>query len=81
VYHKYKADEQSSTWVLISASTSAQLYLDRYIKSAGTENISTLNPFEIHLILLDTALSNWRLYVISITEKMSEQVGSGHYPL
>jgi hypothetical protein len=27
-----------------------------------------MNPFEIHLILLDTALANWRPYMVALTE-------------
>ena len=72
VYNKYKADKQSSSWVLISASSNALRNLDRYIK--GAKNIYSLNPFEIHLILLDSALANWRLYMINITENISKQV-------
>ncbi|KAL9119693.1 MAG: hypothetical protein Q9187_003752 [Circinaria calcarea] len=63
--------QQSSTWVLIAASTSAQLHLDRYIKSS--DSLATLNPFEIHLIILDTALANWRPYIVDLSEKITEQ--------
>ena len=73
VYHKYKGRGESSTWVLISASDSARRRLDRYIKSST--NITTLNPFEIHLILLDSALENWRRYIVDLTEKITQQVG------
>ena len=72
VYHKYELDQLSSTWVLIAASGSAQLHLDRYVKSS--DNLATLNPFEIHLILLDTALANWRPYIVDLTEKVAKQV-------
>ncbi|MCJ1242727.1 hypothetical protein MMC14_010736 [Varicellaria rhodocarpa] len=71
VYHKYKGRGESSTWVLISASDSAHRRLDRYIKSST--NITTLNPFEIHLILLDSALENWRRYIVDLTEKITQQ--------
>lgn len=78
VYNKYKAATQSSTWVLISASSVALENLDRYIKAAKT--VYCLDPFEIHLILLDTALANWRLYLISITEKISDMVSFDKFP-
>ncbi|KAL9002194.1 MAG: hypothetical protein Q9188_004864 [Gyalolechia gomerana] len=45
--------------------------LNGYINSF--ENLSALNPFEIHVILLDTALGNWRSYIIFLTEEISKQ--------
>lgn len=72
VYHRYKLDQRSSTWVLIATSVSAERHLDRYIKSS--DSLATLNPFEIHLIILDTALANWRPYIVDLTEKITKQV-------
>lgn len=72
VYHKFKANDQSSSWVMIAASKNTEISLDRYIKSS--ENIAQLNPFEIHLIVLDTALANWRSYIVGLTERITQQV-------
>ena len=72
IYHKYKANDKSSCWVMIAASKRTEVSLDRYIKSC--EDIAQLNPFEIHLIVLDTALANWRPYIVGLTEKLTQQV-------
>lgn len=72
MYHKYKIDQGCSTWVIISASKGAELSLDRYIRSSQV--LSALSPFEIHLILLDAALANWRPYIIYLTEQIMNQV-------
>lgn len=72
IYHSYKLDKRVSTWVMISASTKIKDSLNNYVRSS--ENISALNPFEIHVILLDTALGNWRSYIIYLTEQISKQV-------
>ena len=72
VYHKYKADSHSSTWVLVAASASAKLDLDKYLK--GCTDVTTLNPFEIHVILVDTALANWRPRIVDLTEEITHQV-------
>ncbi|MCJ1402112.1 hypothetical protein MMC11_005331 [Xylographa trunciseda] len=69
VYHKYIMAQQSSTWVLIAASSTTELRIDRYVKSF--DKLANLNPFEIHLIILDTALANWRPYIIFLTEKIT----------
>lgn len=72
VYHKYKATPKASTWILIAASERAKLSIDRYVKSC--KNMASLNPFEIHLSLLDTTLANWRPYIIGLTERIAQQV-------
>lgn len=72
VYHKYKANDESSSWVMIAASKRTETSLDRYIESC--EDIAQLNPFEIHLIVLDTALANWRPYIVDLTERITQQV-------
>lgn len=72
IYHRYEVEEKASTWIIISASTLIEDSLNGYIKNS--EDLSALNPFEIHVILLDTALGNWRSYIIFLTEEISKQV-------
>ncbi|KAL9119592.1 MAG: hypothetical protein Q9187_003855 [Circinaria calcarea] len=64
--------EQCSTWVLIAASGSAEARLEKYIKTF--DSLAGLNPFEIHLIIFDTALANWRPRIVDLTEKVTAQV-------
>ena len=72
IYQKFKATYRSSSWVMIAASERTETSLDRYIKSC--ENITQLNPFEIHLVVLDTILANWRPYIVGLTERITQQV-------
>lgn len=72
IYHKFYFDKRSSTWVLISASTAAEASLDRYIKKSGI--LAESSPLEIHLILLDAALANWRPYIVYLTEQVIDMV-------
>ena len=72
IYHKYRSKYKSSTWIMISASEKTELCLDRYVRSCT--DLAGLNPFEIHLIILDTALANWRPYIVDLTERIMEQV-------
>ncbi|KAL2047080.1 hypothetical protein N7G274_001099 [Stereocaulon virgatum] len=71
IYHKYRADGRSSTWIMIAASRRTEICLDRYVRSCT--DIAALNAFEIHVIVLDTALGNWRPYVIYLTERVAKQ--------
>ena len=72
IYHKFRSKCKSSTWIMISASQKTELCLDRYVRSCT--DLASLNPFEIHLIILDTALANWRPYIVDLTERITEQV-------
>ncbi|KAL9136704.1 MAG: hypothetical protein Q9175_002081 [Cornicularia normoerica] len=56
---------------MIAASKRTETSLDRYLKSC--KDIAQLNPFEIHLIVLDTALANWRPYIVGLTERITQQ--------
>lgn len=70
IYHKYKTSDKSSSWVMIAASKRAETSLDRYIKSC--KDMAQLNPFEIHLIIIDTAMANWRPYIVGLTERITQ---------
>ena len=46
--------------------------MDKYLQNVDT--VVSSNPFEIHLLLLDTALANWRPYVMYLTVKIIDLV-------
>ena len=71
VYHRRDLNG-SSTWILIAASTSIESRLKEYLQIQPESQAS--NPFEPHVLLLDSALANWRQYLIWLTEKTNEQV-------
>ena len=71
VYQGHKSMEKSSIWILLSASQRTETCIDRYIKSA--ENLHELNPFEIHVLILEIALTNWRPYIMHLTKEISQQ--------
>lgn len=72
VYHRFKAKSWFSTWIVIAASQRTTTCLDRYVKS--NTSIATLSPFEVHLMILDSVLANWRPYLVSLTARIAEQV-------
>ena len=77
IYHQYRTTSSSSTWLIISPSEKIEKCLDRYTKSCTS--LLQLNPFEIHIIVLDAALENWRPYIVSLTESVTQQVCSYDY--
>ena len=72
IYHKYRTETKSSTWIMISASPNTRGVLERYINSS--EDLASLTAFEIHLLMIDTALANWPQYIMDLTDKISKQV-------
>ena len=75
IYHQYayKHDRYFSTWLLVAPSKGTKQSVETYVKQSS--DLSTLNPFEIHLLILDGSLANWRPYIVYLTEKITEQVG------
>ena len=41
----------------------------------------TANPFEMHVILIDLAMSNWRRYLVFLATETNDQVASPEKPL
>ena len=72
IYHKYTAADKSSGWIMIAASERTRSSLDLYVKSCT--DLASFNPFEIHVLVLDSALANWRSYIIDLTERINCQV-------
>ena len=60
---------------MIAASERTRSSLDLYIRSCT--DLASLNPFEIHALVLDSALANWRSYIIDLTERITHQVRRG----
>ena len=72
IYHKYRTETRASTWVMVAASKSLETNIDRYVRSCT--DIPQLNPFEIHVLILDNALVNWRQCILHLTERATQQV-------
>ena len=71
IYHKrYKSG--ASTWIIITTSESPGSCLKDYLINSSISQ--ALNPFEPHALLVENALTNWRGYLIWLTEKTTEQV-------
>jgi hypothetical protein len=71
IYQKYR-NPGASTWAFVAISQRAEERLDMYLRTAGS--MDDLNPFEIHLLLLDTAMANWRPYMVYLTAETNKQV-------
>ena len=71
VYQKYYLDG-NSTRILINPSIAAFRGLQSYYQS--NPNIQQTDPLEVHALLIDSSLSNWRAYMIWLAEQTDAQV-------
>jgi hypothetical protein len=73
VYHRYKpkSGRACSTWILVGTSQRTEKALDDYTRSI--EDLSASNPFELHLIFIDTAIASWRPYLVHLTKLVEHQ--------
>lgn len=74
VYHRYKPAQGSpcSTWILAGMPQCTEPRLDHYTRNV--RDLAKANPFELHIIFLDTSITNWRPYMAHLTRLVKEQV-------
>ena len=70
VYCSFRTASENSTWIFVTPSRLAQERIDGYA-SCRHEGLE-FNPFEIHLLLLDTAIVNWRHYLIDLAAETDQ---------
>lgn len=66
----YRALDNTAAWILIAPSQIAEARLNRHLSSI-TE-WSTQTQFEIHLLLFDSAIANWRPYLVDIGAELDQ---------
>ncbi|KAF1926014.1 uncharacterized protein M421DRAFT_230472 [Didymella exigua CBS 183.55] len=70
VYHRFKGgDTPCSTWILVGASQRTEGRLDQYTRSV--DDIVGANPFELHVIFLDTVIGSWRPYLVDKAKQVT----------
>lgn len=72
VYQKYVSISNSSTWIYLALTKRSEARLESYLRHEGEPGVN--NPFETHLILLDTALANWRRYLGWLSAEITDRV-------
>ncbi|KAF2441712.1 hypothetical protein P171DRAFT_446551 [Karstenula rhodostoma CBS 690.94] len=73
VYHRYKpkSGRACSTWILVGASQRTETRLDDYTRTI--QDLSASNPFELHVMFVDTAIASWRPYLVHLTKLVTHQ--------
>jgi hypothetical protein len=72
IYCRSCPSGDGNVWLFTTISPVAQRRLDAYV--IEHESIGLTSPFEIHLLLLDTAIANWRFFLIALSAEIDEEV-------
>ncbi|OLE52323.1 MAG: hypothetical protein AUG51_18615 [Acidobacteria bacterium 13_1_20CM_3_53_8] len=72
LYQRYTSRSRTSTMVFVALSNKAEERLQYFIREAG--GLAGLNPFEVHLLILDTVMANWRPYMMYLAKETNSQV-------
>jgi hypothetical protein len=70
VYCSFRSAPEDSTWIFVTPSRLAQQRMHDY--ASCRHQSSEFDPFEIHLLLLDTAMVNWRHYLIDLAAETDQ---------
>jgi hypothetical protein len=70
VYCSFGSAPEDSIWIFVTLSRLAQQRIDGY--ASCRDESSKFNPFEIHLLLLDTVMVNWRHYLIDLAAEIDQ---------
>ncbi|KAF1960379.1 hypothetical protein CC80DRAFT_292804 [Byssothecium circinans] len=73
VYHRYKPRPQTgcSTWIIVGSSGRTERRLDEFTRSV--EDLMSSNPFELHVIFLNTAIASWMPYLGDLNKLVKYQ--------
>ena len=72
VYCRTDYESQKSTWLFVSLCEAAQKRINEYVQCCGEE--PALHPFDIHFILVDIAVTQWRPYLVELTKDVEDHV-------
>jgi hypothetical protein len=72
VYCRTDSESQKSTWLFVSLCEAAQKRINEYVQCCGEE--PALHPFDIHFMLVDIAVTQWRPYLVELTKDVEDHV-------
>jgi len=72
VYQSYWPTRKRTIWVIIGASASVELLVDRYL--AVSHQIALPYQFTLHAVMIEVSLAEWRWYLRDLTERVQKLV-------
>jgi Mg2+ and Co2+ transporter CorA len=71
IFCRYAPDEDGASWLFITISQRMQQRLNSIVADSGSFHDS--DPFEVHILLIDSAISSWRQYLVDLSAETDAQ--------
>lgn len=71
IYCRYTFGDDGVSWLFITISQNMQHRLNSIVADSGS--FSDFDPFEIHFLLIDSAISSWRHYLVDLSAETDSQ--------
>lgn len=72
VYNKEDVGRNLATWLLVAPPPNLTIAFNEYFEMQNTEAL--VNPFEVHILLFNFAVSSWRPYLVHLAEEIHQHV-------
>lgn len=72
IYSRYDSSSNASTWIFVALREPGLKCVDNYLGKTTSQTTSC--PFELHVLLLNVAMSNWRAYFLHLSVKIHDLV-------
>jgi Mg2+ and Co2+ transporter CorA len=70
---RFCPSDEGATWLFITASQIMQQRLNAYV--AENQELNDSDPFKLHILVIDTAISSWRPYLIDLAAETDDHYG------
>ena len=74
VHYGTSCSELPTSWVFVTLSHAAELRLNEYLSNCAMK--SACSAFGVHLLIHDTAIANWRPYLIDVAAEIDQHASS-----
>jgi Mg2+ and Co2+ transporter CorA len=71
IFCRYAPGGDGASWLFITISQRMQQRLNSIVADSGSFNDS--DPFEVHFLLIDSAISSWRQYLVDLSAETDAQ--------
>jgi Mg2+ and Co2+ transporter CorA len=71
IFCRYTLGDDGVSWLFITISQHMQHRLNSIVADSGS--LSDFDPFEIHFLLIDSAISSWRHYLVDLSAETDSQ--------
>lgn len=72
IYNRYGSSSIASAWMFVALTQPTTDCISKYLQNSTDQ--AKASPFELHVLLLNVVMSNWRAYFVHLSAKTHELV-------